>query len=557
MNILLIIFISFVGFFVLLYIGFWIWSRLPSKTFTPYSYTPVEPTNWPKDEFKRTTPEEQGMDSGKLAELPAFYAKKHKASPDFDIDAISVYRNGCLVADYYFNPLYPRDTQHVIHSVTKSIMSAVIGIAIDQGSIDSVDEPFVNFFPEKQSAIKDERMKTVTIQHLLSMQTGIRSRDYALYRWEGLFEMQSTDDWVAHILGLPVDVEPGTRFEYSNMSSFLLSAIIEASTGMDTLEFANKNLFGPMGIKDVRWEWSPKGIAIGYARMWLKPDDMAKFGLLYLQQGNWNGKQLVPKDWVHESLIPHAYPKNYMEMLDADGNVDKELTTTNWRVANLFRPFSDGYGYQWWLDRDGSYSAVGVSGQHIMVVPQKNLIVVVNNSSHRFGVFFPRKLMDKFILSAIVSDEPIDPNPTAYSRLQALAGPPALEQESVDVSSLPGIANEISGKVYKLEQNNWKYDHFKLDFDGTDQPARFSYTAKENEQAQLLVGLNGKYQMTQTPQGEYAAKGRWVAEDTFEMNLVQIGYSSPTNLSLNFKGNTITVSEEGIVGASTYSGVQQ
>ena len=243
-------------------------------------------------------------------------------------------------------------------------------------------------------------------------------------------------------------------------------------------------------------------------------------------------------------------------MLDADGNVDKELTTTNWRVANLFRPFSDGYGYQWWLDKDGSYSAVGVGGQHIMVVPQKNLVVVVDNASSRFGVFFPKRLVDKFILPAIVSDESIPKNPTGHAKLQALAGPPALEQESTVLSMLPEIAVEISGKEYKLEQNRWKYDNFKLDFHGLDQPGRFSYTAKENEKAALLVGLDGKYQMTDIENGKYAARGRWVSEATFEIDLVQIGYSSPTSFSLTFEGKGISISEDGVVGASTYKGAQ-
>jgi len=118
---------------------------------------------------------------------------------------------------------------------------------------------------------------------------------------------------------------------------------------MDTLEFARQNLFDPLGIEDVHWEWSPQGYAIGFARMWLKPEDMAKFGLLYLQQGQWDGEQIVPADWVEESVTPHAYPKNYVEVLDANGEKDPELTTINWRKANIVQPFTGGYGYQWWL----------------------------------------------------------------------------------------------------------------------------------------------------------------------------------------------------------------
>ena len=407
------------------------------------------------------------------------------------------------------------------------------------------------------NGITDERMRAITLENLLSMETGMRSRDFALYGWEGIFAMQQTDDWVAHIMSLPIDAEPGKRFDYSNMSSFLLSAIIEETTGMDTLDFARENLFDPLGIKDVRWEWSPQGYAIGFARMWLKPKDMAKFGLLYLQQGHWDGEQIVPAEWVRDSITPHAFPKNYVEVLDENGEVDRQLTSKNWQIANLFRPFSDGYGYQWWLDKDGSYSAVGVGGQHIMIVPQENLVVVVNNASTGMGVFFPRKIVDKFILPAIVSDDVIAPNEKAYNELLAKSGPPELTDEPQVVPALPEIAMRISGATYSLETNNLKYDNFQLNFDPTWNYAAFSYTAKESDAATFRVGLDGVYHFSETEIGSFAAYGSWTAPNTFEINYQHIGYSTPAKFILTFEGDKIIVEEFGVVGSYTYAGIMQ
>ncbi len=554
MNTFLKVSLIIVGLIALLYGGILVWAYTPSPDFEPYAYEPIVPDYWPTEGFRASSPEAQGMDSAKLLEIHDFYAKKHEKNLENSIDAIAIYRNGYLVADYYFNPLYPRDTPHIIHSVTKSVMSSLIGIAIEQGYIESVDVPFVEFFPEKQDAITDDAMREVTIKDLLSMETGIRSCDSSLYLWKGNFAMQKTDDWVAYIMSLPVDVAPGERYDYSNMSSFLLSAIIEEATGMDTLDFANENLFAPLGIEGVQWEWSPQGYAIGYARMWMKPEDMAKFGLLYLQQGQWDGKQVVPAEWVQESITPHAFPKNYVQLLDPNGEVNKDATATNWQKANFVHPFADGYGYQWWLNKDGSYSAIGVSGQYIIVVPEENLVVVVNNASSGLGVYLPGRLLKKFILPAIVSDEAIAPNEAAHQALLDKAGPPELVNQPQAIPALPDTALRISGETYTLEDNNFKYDNFQLNFDPDWDYAEFSYTAKESDVANFRVGLDGTYHFSETKIGPFAARGSWTGPNTFEIEYQQIGYSTLGKFILTFEGDTVTVEEFGVVGSYTYSG---
>jgi CubicO group peptidase (beta-lactamase class C family) len=240
-------------------------------------------------------------------------------------------------------------------------------------------------------------------------------------------------------------------------------------------------------------------------------------------------------------------------MLDASGKKDKKLTASSWRAANFFRPFTDGYGYQWWLDKDGSYSAVGVGGQYIMVVPQQNLVVTFTSSSSRLGVFFPRKILDKFILPSVVSDEAIPPNKIAFKELTDRSGPPELAMVPIPITPLPGIAMEISGKTYSLESNYFKFDNYQLVFDTNQDYAQFSYT-QEGDSASFQVGLDGVYRFSKTDSGQFAAFGSWISENTFDFTFIQIGYSSETRFVLTFEDDTITIEEYGVVGETKYQG---
>lgn len=554
MSLFLIIAAFFFAVLAVVILAFLALVYVPSPKFEPLTYEPIQPDYWPTKGFIPSSPEVQGMDSQKLLAMLDYYAKENAGDPEKSIDSITVVRNGYLVADIYFNPLYPRDTLHVIHSCAKSIVSMLVGIAIDQGFIAGVHRPLVDFFPSKASAVSDERMTRVTVKDLLTMQSGIRSQDSYLYQWRGLFATMAADDWVAHILGLPMDCEPGTRFDYSNLSSFLLSAIIQQTTGTDTLSFARKNLFAPLGIEDVYWETSPQGIYTGYARMWLKPHDMAKLGLLYLQQGQWNGCQIVPSAWIRESLVPHAFPKNYVDVLDENGRKDNQASRTNWISAKFFRPFADGYGYQWWLDKNGRFNALGTSGQYIMVAPQENVVVAVTNASSGMGTFLPAKLIKNYILPAVVSATPIPVNREAQQELAARSGPPEMVLEPQPIPDLPLIARAISGKTYTVQDNRWNYNNFQFIFDPHLDYARFSYTAKVHDAASFAVGLDGTYRFSDTDIGCFAALGSWTAPHIFELFYQQIGYSAPVKFVFTFNKDQIDVQETGLTGSLAYSG---
>lgn len=319
------------------------------------------PSYWPT-----AIPDEQGMNADLLAGVVDTIKER-----DYDVDSVTVIRNGYIVLDEYFPPFEP-NSMHIIHSCTKSIVSALIGIAIDQGYIEGMDQLVLDLFMERTAANLDADKETMTLEDLLTMSSGLECRDSYLYNWRGLNEMRESDDWVQFMLNLPMAEPPGTRFEYCNGGSFLLSAIIQETTGMSALAFAEENLFGPLNITDVHWPANPEGITIGWGDIHMRPHDMAKIGYLYLNGGQWDGEQVVPAAWVKASTQAHI----------AAGTL------------------SDGYGYQWWVDDGGYYMAIGYQGQFIYVVPEKDMVVVFTSELDESDFFIPETLLNEYIIPA-------------------------------------------------------------------------------------------------------------------------------------------------------------
>ncbi len=330
------------------------------------------------------------MDSAILADM-LDAIREHQ----YNIDSVSVIRNGYMVLDATVYPFQPGQ-RHIIHSCTKSIISALVGIAIDKGYIESVEQPILDFFPERTVANLDARKEAMTLEHVLTMTTGLACRDSYLYRWHGLNQMRQSQDWIQFMFDLPMSEAPGTRFEYCNGASFLLSAIIQETTGMTALAFAEENLLAPLGISDVVWSSNPQGITIGWGELRMLPHDMAKIGYLYLKEGLWDGQQVVSSAWVGASTCQH-----------------------------ISATLQDGYGYQWWVDSSGVYMALGYAGQFIFVVPEKEMVVVFTSDLSERDFYVPQNLLNDFIIPASQSSEPLPNNPEGVellqSRIEALA----------------------------------------------------------------------------------------------------------------------------------------
>ncbi|MBC8264117.1 MAG: serine hydrolase [Anaerolineales bacterium] len=347
---------------------------------------------WPTQTWQASTPEEQGMDSEMLADMLETIEEQ-----DSDVDGVVVVRNGYMVVDTAVYPFEP-GSRHIIYSCTKSVVSALVGIAIDHGYIQDVEQPVLDFFPERTAANLAANKKAMTLEHVLTMSTGLKCQDSYLYRWRGLREMKQNKDWVQFVLDLPMLEEPGARFEYCNGASFLLSAIIQETTGMNALAFANEHLFGPLGITDVQWLSNPQGITIGWSDLYMTPHDMAKVGYLYLNEGLWDVEQVVSAEWVKASTREHI-------------------------PATL----EDGYGYQWWVDDSGFYMALGYAGQFIFVAPEKDMVVVFVSHLSDNDFYNPQRLLEDFIIPAAKSSGSLPANPDGVawleSRIEALANP--------------------------------------------------------------------------------------------------------------------------------------
>ena len=240
--------------------------------------------------------------------------------------------------------------------------------------------------------------------------------------------MRDSNNWAQYVLDLPMAESPGERFEYCNGVSYLLSVIIQNTTKMKTLDFAKKHLFEPLGVIDIGWATSPQGVDIGYGEMWLKPHDMAKIGWLYLNKGRWGNKQILPSEWVEVSTC---------------GHID----------ATIF----DQYGYQWWVDSTGFYVAVGYKGQFIFVVPEKNIVVVFTSDLERHNFYVPKRLLEKYILPAVVSAGPLPLHKEDKVRLDELVNSAAKPIGFTWTSEKEGIAE--NGVFKRTATPSFKFEY--------------------------------------------------------------------------------------------------
>jgi len=323
---------------------------------------------WPTDGWRTATPEAVGIDPELLDSMI-----EHVMGNGIGADSILVVRHGYIVSDTYFPP-FDEGQRHIVYSCTKSVVSTLIGIALEEGYLESLDQRVLDLFPKRTVENLDAWKEEMTIRDLLTMTAGFDARDSYLYNWEGLERMHDAEDAVQYVLDLPMAEEPGTRFEYTNGVSHLLSCIITEKTNMTALEFARERLFAPLGITDAEWSADSKGNNWGYSNLYLTPHDMAKIGYLFLNGGEWDGEQIVSRDWVEDATSVHFHAGTLL----------------------------DDYGFQWWVSPHGYYSAIGYKGQFIHVVPDLDLVVVTTGHVEED---FDRiqSLLEAYVIPAVVS----------------------------------------------------------------------------------------------------------------------------------------------------------
>lgn len=400
----------------------------------------VQAMSWPA-----STPEAQGIDSNDLIGMLDWIEAEQ-----LDVHSILVMRHNQLVMEVYYPP-FDRDVRHLQFSATKSFTSALVGIAVGEGKIQTIDQPFMNYFTDIPVQNMSEWKQSITIRNLLDMTSGLEIDE-------------NGHATVEEAVNKPSLKEPGTLFEYNPVNTILLAAIVEKATGMRMADYGRVKLFEPLGIKDVYWASDSNGVTLGAVGLLLTPREMLKFGMLYNQGGVWDGKQVVPVDWVAAT----------MQMNDR------------------------GYGYLWWQGL-GGIGAAGYSGQRIFVFPQQDIITVVTGE-------FPEDWYSDNVavtpLFAIRSDEALPESPASAvlaERIRAIERP-----QSQPVPASPVMAKLVSGKTIQLDENALGWETANLEF--KDKYAYLDITTNaDNHVKKFVIGLDGVYRGTmQKAVTEYA-----------------------------------------------------
>jgi CubicO group peptidase (beta-lactamase class C family) len=478
---------------------------------------------WPTAGWRASPPEEHGFDSAKLAE--ALYAMRDQG---MDIHSLMLIRHGYVLFEAYFYP-YDGESLHDMASVTKSLTGVLTGLAIDQGYLE-LDEPMLSFFPGRDIANVDARKERITVRHLASMSSGLECAGMAGGE-PTLQEMLASPDWVQFSLDRPMAAEPGERFVYDSPALHLLSPILQEATGLTEYEFARRNLFEPLGIRDSLWLADPQGYTAGSGDAFLHPRDAAKIGYLWLNQGQWEGGQIVSREWVSQSVTAQVR---------ADGPED--------------------YGYGWWVARDSdvgpAYLASGRGGQRIHVLPTLDLVIVTTG-----GGFEPGAATD--LLRPAIGDleQPLLPNPAGVAQLQAalqaVRQPPAPQP----MPPLPGMAEAVSGRTYRFEPNDLRLATLRLDFGETAEATlRVTFADGRPERAAEPVGLDGLYRFAPGSHGLPAGRrGQWTGPDTLVIEEDWIAFNHAYDITARFDGDrlTLVVAERGSPAGVTLAGRQE
>ena len=409
-----------------------------------------------------------------------------------------VIRHGSVVADTDFYP-YNSAAPHDLASVTKTITSTLTGVAVGNGVL-KLDQPLLSFFPKESPQDPDPKKSTITVGNMLHMESGL---DCGFLPGEQeLEQMKRSGNWVQYALSLPMKYDPGTHPSYCSPGYHLLGSIIGAASKMTEEEFGRKYLFGPLGIRDVVWAVDPQGRNHGWGDSHFFPRDVAKIGYLYLHGGQWNGKQIVPADWVKTSITPSVGGRG------APG----------------------GYGIEWNVTNGPNglqYGGTGRGGQTLIVWPDLDMIVV-SMAGGNAGQLAP------LIRQAVKSTEALPANPDGDEQLKKASAAAALAPAATPVAPAPATAKAISGNIYAFPVNSSRLDSLSLVFaaDGSA-TANVKYYG---EPFSFPIGLDGVYRVGKYgPLGLPAgARGKWTSDNEFQLDLNFIANINHYTLAIRF-----------------------
>ncbi len=467
----------------------------------------------------RSYPEAEGVSSESIIGfIEAIEASQH------EFHSFMFLRHGKVIAEGWWDPYKP-ELKHTLYSTSKSFTSTALGFAVTENRI-RVSDKVVSFFPEYLPDEVSTYLADMEVRDLLTMSAGqVPDPTHTL--------TQSETNWIRGFLALPVVNDPGTKFLYNSMATYMLSAVVQKVTGEKIIDYLTTRLFEPLGISGMDWETDQAGINTGGWGLRLKTEDMAKFGQLYLNKGMWNGKQILPSSWIAEATS--------FKIDQMPGAEQAARDSSDWL---------QGYCYQFWRSRHNAFRADGAYGQYIVVMPDQDAVVAITSETSDMQKEI--NLVWKFLLPGI-KEKNLPENPGAYETLKSMLS--GLKLSPGTTKPDPPVASVITGKKYSFVPDAGNIEAISLSFSDdvchvtltagkTDYPFNFG-NGKWIEGETLRMGpnllRNAQGHFKGLPPPKTACSYTWQDENTLDLILRYIESPHTETYSCHFEGDSIEV----------------
>jgi CubicO group peptidase (beta-lactamase class C family) len=469
-----------------------------------------EPKPATTNPLPRSTPEAEGVSSQGVLDLVTALEAQVK-----EVHSLMLLRHGKVIAEGWWAP-YTAGDMHNMYSVTKSFNGTAIGMAVDEGKL-TVDDLVTSFFPDLVPAAPAPAFQTMTVKNLLTMASG--------HTQDPLDSMRAAPggQWTKAFLESTVQTTPGSTFFYNSGAAYVLGSIVQKVTGQTVEEYLTPRLFEPLGISNRLWGVSPEGINLTEGGLSITTEELAKFGLLYLQKGQWNGQQIVSEQWATDAT-------------------SKQIVTGgdngNWNF---------GYGYQFWRNTVG-FRADGSLGQFSFVLPDQDLVLAITSgTSNDGGTNRAMNVVFQHLLGGMISPDVLPDDSAAHDALAAKLGSLALTVPQGAATS--ALAADVSGSRYSVIPNSQGITAVTLQFTG-DTPV---LTIEDADGPHVIpVGL-GRWvrartgfkkhinELFDTPDQAISGQGAWTSETTFDAKLAFTETPYTMDAVFAFNGDQVTV----------------
>jgi CubicO group peptidase (beta-lactamase class C family) len=474
------------------------------------------------DPLPRSIPEKEGVPAQAIMDFVTAAGKSKN-----ELHSFMILRHGKVIAEGWWNPYAP-NLKHTLYSTSKSFTAAAVGFALTEKKLKLTDKVMSFFPPEEVPNPVPANLADLTIKDALMMSDGM---DPDPSHAVGL-----TADWAKTFMTTPIVNKPGTKFLYNSAGTYMLSAVVQKAVGQPILDYLKPRLFDPLGITGEDWETSPQGVNTGGWGLRLKTEDMAKFGQLYLNEGKWKGKTILPKSWVKEATTA--------QILQDPSASPSKTEASDWL---------QGYCYQMWRCRHNGVRADGAFGQFIIMLPDEDVVVAIQAETPDMQDEI--NLVWQYLLPPMVNWS-LKEDPDGDAKLKSMLASLALPPRKADVR---GVEFNINGKTYSLTANDKKMTSigFRLNDDNSwqvaikDAAGEYSFPFGDGKWLRTSttrlgpnLTLNAQHHFVGMPPVMTAGSYHWKDPNTLELVLRYIESPHTETMTCHFDSNNVTIDDE-------------